>query len=148
MEHHDFHYHRIFNHSCRRRMIENLTNKLISGVDFYFFRCDFGHFLKMVDGQCVVLFFIVFRGLLFANLWGEYGIKNKCFLTIPILASWDFNENMMPKTWFREVHFQARVDHFWGKSLCFQQLCFLENVYKLNAFATVADLWSENERLS
>ena len=42
-----------------------------------------------------------------------------CFLTIPILTSWDFNEKMMPKTWFREVKFEAQVDQFWGKSKSF-----------------------------
>ena len=45
--------------------------------------------------------------------------KNKGFLNDSNKASSDFNENMMPKTWFREVNSEAQVDQFWWKSLLF-----------------------------
>ena len=64
-------------------------------------------------------FLFVFRSLLFGKLWGEYGMKTDCFLTIPILTSWDFNEQMMPKTWFRQVKFEVQVDRVLGKSVSF-----------------------------
>ena len=64
-------------------------------------------------------FLVVFRSLLFEKQWGEYAIKTNCFLTIPILTSWDFDEQMMPKTWFREVKFEVQVDQLLGKSMSF-----------------------------
>ncbi len=78
------------------------------------------------DGRwsmCCPVFLIVFRGLRFAKQWGEYAIKTNCFLTIPKLVSSKSNEEMMPKTWFREVNFEVHVDQFWKKSLTFFNNC-------------------------
>ena len=64
-------------------------------------------------------FLVVFRGMLFANQWGEYSVNPCRFLILLKSASSQSCSKMMMKIWFLEVNVEACVDQFWWKSLSF-----------------------------
>ena len=64
-------------------------------------------------------FLVVFRGMLFANHWGEYSVNPCRFWILLKSASSQSCSKMIVKIWFLEVIFEACVDQFWWKSLSF-----------------------------